>query len=905
MKRFISCAVFFAVLTWLACLEQAQAANIPAYFGDLNSDRVETVERSSLKQGRGVCLKSDVEEAKDPLATPDIVLHAKVKEAGTYRFWSNAAATESAKQRLVTSHSKMDSIPIRISINGSLVSSRYVILPWRNLDYCETRLGLFDLPPGELTIQIWLPTGVILESLDYSLYQPPKVPEEALRYEPKIVPPATHPRILVRPELLPGIRERLTQGDNQPVWEYVQATAQKTFEIQWPQGTAVGHNSNLIRAIQAKAFVYLMTGDKTVGREAVDLTVQYLNRVEYGNLLDITREIGTTIYSASWVYDWCFPLLTESERQSLELNLRRLANQMECGWPPFGQTIVNGHGAEAQIMRDLLTMSIALYDVDPEPYRYCSWRVLEQLVPMRRWEYDSPRHNQGINYGNYRVQFEYYSDFLFHRMSGQRVFDANLGQLPLYFLAMRVPNGQAFADGDCYNRGILQYAPAALIMAAYCGEQARDQAQEQLKEAESAKTTGPAAATQLPLETIARLIKGQYYRERARRMGREDSVFFLLVNDPNLTPDYSFDALPLGFDSGNRLGSQILRTAWPDQNWLKDGKTTDPESRDVVVELKGAGYATKNHQHLDAGAFQIYYRGWLAADLGIYHFYGLPYDMNFNKGSSAHNVCLILDEKAPEKIGGLVRDGGQIVTPAVPQTPTDLENDPRFKTGTVLESSFEPSAQAPNRSRYRVDLTPAYRDRADSYIRSFRWLKTNRADVPVVLVVLDKITVKDPAMRRFWQINTLCKPEEPLDPEKQPNPAEQTGQNGPSFIAAGILPEGAHGNPGRLALTTLLPAPEERSWDFIGAERANSIFGVPFSVPVDIPQAKGWRALLEDKNSNGSATTVFLNVLQVLGDASEAPDAADATPAAPLPVQWREQGSRYEITVGDQKIEIE
>jgi len=44
-------------------------------------------------------------------------------------------------------------------------------------------------------------------------------------------------------------------------------------------------------------------------------------------------------------------------------------------------------------------MSIAVYDEDPVPYRYTSYLVLEQLVPMRKFEYQSPRHNQGVDYG--------------------------------------------------------------------------------------------------------------------------------------------------------------------------------------------------------------------------------------------------------------------------------------------------------------------------------------------------------------------------------------------------------------------------------------------------------------------------------------------------------------------------
>src|SRR5690606_4743358 len=100
--------------------------------------------------------------------------------------------------------------------------------------------------------------------------------------------------------------------------------------------------------------------------EAVQLTKDYLGHVEFGNVLDITREIGRAIYTGSLVYDWCHDLLTEEEKESLYAGLMRLAIDMEAGWPPFRQTIITGHGAEAQINRDLLAMSIATYEQDPQ-----------------------------------------------------------------------------------------------------------------------------------------------------------------------------------------------------------------------------------------------------------------------------------------------------------------------------------------------------------------------------------------------------------------------------------------------------------------------------------------------------------------------------------------------------------
>lgn len=118
------------------------------------------------------------------------------------------------------------------------------------------------------------------------------------------------------------------------------------------------------------------------------------------------------------------------------------------------------------------------------------------------------------------------------------------------------------------------------------------------------------------------------------------------------------------------------------------------------------------------------------------------------------------------------------------------------------------------------------------------------------------------------------------------------------ILVSSPLPDSAQCSPGRLALSTLLPEISERQWDFIGGERANSVFGTPFTVPIDEPAANGWRTLLEDRNSDGNCETVFLNVLQVLGDRE------DGTPADPLPVQWTQQDGRIRISIGNEKIEF-
>src|SRR5690606_26221864 len=328
-------------------------------------------------------------------------------------------------------------------------------------------------------------------------------------------------------------------------------------------------NADLESAAEKKAFYYLMTGDERIGREAVDLMVNYLSMVEFGNLLDITREMGRAIFIGSEVYDLTYPLLTAENKEMLRKNQMRLADDMEIGWPPFRMKILNGHGNEAMVNRDLLAMSIALYNEDPLPYQYISYAILEELVPMRKFEYQSPRHNQGVGYGAYRFGWEMHNAWLYKRMTGKEVFDDNIKEVLKFWLYMRTPNGQMLRDGDGFGAGKPdQYyywkSPLTMfLMYTYSGDP---------------------------------IMKGEFLRQ-----GGLDGnpVLFLLLNDPELKPEASLETLPLTMNFGPVLGGMVARTGWD----------IGPKSDDVIAEIKGGGYHFGNHQHADAGSLQIYYRG--------------------------------------------------------------------------------------------------------------------------------------------------------------------------------------------------------------------------------------------------------------------------------------------------------
>lgn len=788
-------------------------------------ERVEVVSQETFPSKQGVALKDGVPgNTGSPATPPDLVFRVAAPKAGRYWIHTHAATDAKGTEAMRTAAGKAGSLRLLIAVGDSPPRRRVVFVPWSPAGSCTQAIGKYELNGQEQPIRIWLPEGVRLDCIRVSPYLPPGVPAAAAAYQPKIVPPASRPRIWVNAQSLPAVRANLEKGENAPLWARVREQAAKPFAFQPEPGAEVGCNSALESAAVAKAFVGLMTGDRDRSREAATLMRDYLGAVEFDNLLDITREIGRAIYSGALVYDWCYDLLTPAERDTLRQGLLRLADDMEIGWPPFRQMIVNGHGNEAQVNRDLLCMGIAIYDEDPVPYRYCAYRILEELLPMRAFEYQSPRHNQGVSYGPYRFGWDMHAAWLFRRLTGKPVFADTIGAVYQYWLYMRLPTGETLRDGDGFADGRpANLGVTPLLCYAYTGDP---------------------------------VIKGDLERQGGLPA---DPILGLLLNDPAVVAEKRLEALPLTLDFGPVLGSMVARTGWNLGRNLSD----------VVVEMKGGGHNFGNHQHADAGSFQIYYRGLQAVDLGQYRFYGTPYDSNFCKRSVAHSMMLVVD---PDETfaGATANDGGTRSVRACPLTPEQAVKDPLFANGTKVSADFGPSSQRPFFSYLSVDLKSAYSGKIQDYVRTFCFLNLGNEQAPAALVVLDRVTAAKPEFRKYWQINAL-------------NPPEQT--------ADGVtLRNQALGLAGRVSLHMLRPTAADRQVDILSGPAAYSVFGKSFTPPFpDRPEANGHRVLFSPKTAQAGDT--FLTVLTMTPD--QAPD---------LPVAVAESATTFALTLADRVV---
>ncbi|MBI4874326.1 MAG: heparinase II/III family protein [Acidobacteria bacterium] len=584
-----------------------------------------------------------------------------------------------------------------------------------------------------------------------------------------------------------------------------------------------------IRA-ETNALRYLMTRDEELGRRTVAETLQLLEQAHYpAGMQDVTRPIGRMMVTGAVVYDWCYRLLTAAQKQACIAQLVRLARELECGYPPREIGSVTGHGSEWMIMRDMLSAGVAIHDEDPEMYRLAAERFFARLLPARNFWYPGHAFHQGSAYAETRVSSELYPLFIFDRLGAGNVYHPAQQFVPYQWIYMRRPDGQLLRSGDGQSK-----APKlrSLLNASYYGDG---------------------------------YVLGDYLRDPG--IDPMSQLFEFLWRDPDLKP-LPVEDLPLSRYFGFPYGWMVARTGW--------GQDA------VIAEMKVNVYNFGNHQHHDAGAFQIYHQGPLAIDSGLYEgtggAYGSPHHVNYYKRTIAHNSLLIHDpeEKFLRSTGVEYRnDGGQRL-PNGWREPATIETlvERDYKTGTVLGQGFGPDARRPMYTYLKGDLTEAYSKKVKEVQRSFVFLNLGGA-VPAALVVFDRVVAANPSFRKYWLLHSM------EEPAIQGNTARvslsQRGWTG-RMTGTVLLPEAANAEIAKVG------GPGKEFWVF-GENFPNQ----PRRGPESEYEIGAWRVELSPRQA--AETDHFLNVLQVTDGSGQA-----------LPVERLEAGGCAGARVSDRVV---
>lgn len=637
---------------------------------------------------------------------------------------------------------------------------------------------------------------------------------------PPITPPAGHPRLFVRAADVAGLKARTTQPFFAKAWRQVLKNSVDPFD-----GTLAAGPDNYVPSIhdiaEACALRFLVEGDAAQGRKAIAIMRNVLPRVTYPDKQDITRAKGATILSAALVYDWCYPLLSAEDRTLFIDNMKRIARLTEIGYPPFRGGALTGHSGEAQLMRDQLGGGIAVFDEDPQMYQYAAGRFFAEFVTARNFWYPGHWHHQGSSYGPYRFSWEMYASWIFRRMSGTDVFIADQGQTPYAWIYAQRPDGAIMSDGDCgaiLKRNTAPPFPnfSMLLAAAYYHDE---------------------------------VLNGVVMRQNQKRERLASSIWYFLFADPDLGTK-PLTTLPLTRYFPDPAGRMIARTGW------EEGASAPV----AMAEMKISPWMFNNHQHLDAGHFQLWYKGALACDSGIYNHYGTNHDYNYYKRTIAHNTITVFDpdETFPQTRSlTLVNDGGQR-WPANAGEPTTLEllKERGHEVAKVLAHASGPDPARPQFSHLAGDLTGTYSKKVERFIRSFVFLNLEDAAHPAALLVYDRVRSAQASFKKTWLLH--C-------PDK------------PALAEDGFTVHGSWG--GRMEASVLLPAKGDVHWGAVGGPGNEFTVNGVNQPPEDFKQPGadyenfGWRIELSPQTRRPDDR--FLVAMQMLDDGPS---------AAPLPL---------------------
>ena len=542
-----------------------------------------------------------------------------------------------------------------------------------------------------------------------------------------------HPRVMFTESEIPGIRTALSSAPSAVKEAYdtavfLEPTDGELDPAEDRQNGYHNFDAGRMNKIQLLALDYQLTGNRISGYHAIYALKNYLKRMDFQRITDDQcRSFGYVMYNAACVYDWCYDLLTASDKQQIVLAVQKKCcegsnlqgKRMEVGFPPSGQNAVSGHGCEYQILRDYLSFAIAIYDEYPGWWNYIANRVYQEFVPVRNTWYAAGMVPQGTSlYVRIRFTSDLFSALLLKSATGEIPYDeAGMQQVLHTVYAYELssygdmPRRGAFQSGDNHtNDSEFQNFGRAALIASHLFEDRTLRAQ---------------------LEYF-----GWSYSKFDTSFTVNASVGeYLICSSGGVTKaNNRHDGEPKILYNGGWLGQIIAHDAW--------------DSTQAATLMKIGVRTGGNHDHADAGQFQIWYKGMLAGDTGSYDKYDDTHHKNYHQATIAHNSILVN--------GSGQRQPGEAGSYANWQTDT-------YKMGTVTGYAYGYSDQAQNTPAYAYiagDVTPAYNSSTvtEANRRMLTVFDTADPNEELYFFVFDNVTGKYSSYKKTFLLHVPTEP---------------------------------------------------------------------------------------------------------------------------------------------------
>lgn len=654
-----------------------------------------------------------------------------------------------------------------------------------------------------------------------------------------------HPRLYAVKADIPAIRAKLESDTYKAEYKKIQINANKSVKPLPKGGSDYTDNTSCKDILLDRAFSHLI-GDsgREHAKETVNQMKSFLKTVTFdkSNTAYKSRYIGETLNTAACVYDWCYDFLTEKDKQFFVRRMKELAKETEVGYPAVKRSYVTAHAPESLIYRDQLSVGIAIYDEEEDWYQNVMSIISERLLPVKNFLNSSLADFSGSTYTEARNTGAVKAEFMLGKLGlSESIFCKEYKDVFYKFIYTRLPNGIWFKEGDDYAWD--RYVPDTRSplygdIFSYTGSRYGD----------------PYLLRQGLLDNTAK---------------NEIDIFNILATDLNADIKEPTE-LPLTHFTKYPMSSMTARTSW--QNGLN--------APTAMAYVNMREVTVGDHQHRDMGAFQLWYKGMLALDSGLYE-YGEHYG-NYQTRSIAHNSVTVTDPG--EVYETYAADGGQRAVKSFGSYGDMLKNvSESIESGECITAKdvktfYGGGEYSPVFSYISGNIAPAYTDKIKSYERSFVFINTKNTAYSAALLVLDDLEAASAEFKKKWLLHSQ---EEPVISESENKitiKRTDNGQNG-MLVNKTLIPE-----IGGAAFEKVGGSGKEYYVEGKNYSPSRSENGLQFD-------AGAWRVELSPKSE--SAKDKFLNVMYVTD--------ADGT-AEELPVFKDEGESFVSVTLLDKTV---
>ena len=505
------------------------------------------------------------------------------------------------------------------------------------------------------------------------------------------------------------------------------------------------YDASILAVIEAKALMYRLMYEQDLepgsiaalerdmyGYQAIIAIKNYLLTLSVETNIgdDASRYHGYIMYTAAEVYDWCKPLLSATDKDQIIRGVVEKCctgktgdgskNKISVGYPPISDQTFTGTSSELMILRDYLSFAIAIYDEDPSWYNYIASGVLERFVPGRVYYFESGMTHQGVsNYVRIRHVGDLFAAWLLHTATGNNPY-TGIENTMISVLGNQLPDGTSvFKDGDGNNPKIQYYSSLALMASAIC------------------EKGGFEHNADVLYTWFCELNGGIDTHSKSTLYETTYATFFVFALQGQERNADKYEGLDAIQYNGSPLGQMISRSEWGNANA-------------AATYMKIKERHTSNHEHNDAGTFQIYYKGLLTGDSGIYGGLTSNHYEYYHTATVAHNGILVYDPSQASTLDGCYTGGQR--EPGPKASGGHWENWLNNVTGnydsgkvTGVQYGYKDAAEKLAKYAYIAgDVTAAYdTDTQVTHVeRRMLTVYTDNADFPMVFFVYDDVEAK-------------------------------------------------------------------------------------------------------------------------------------------------------------------